>query len=58
MKSLAINIFGIKKEEFSKIKFSSDKQGREENVSAINKNQYLKSANLLYEKGEFGILFL
>ena len=41
------------KEEFSKIKFSSNKQGREENVSAINKNQYLKAANLLYNKGKF-----
>ena len=45
--------FGIKKEEFPKIKFSRSKQGREENVSAINKNQYLKAANLLYEKGEY-----
>ena len=53
MKRLAICSFGIKKEEFPKIKFSSNKQGREENISAINKNQYLKAANLLYEKGEF-----
>ena len=28
-----------KEEEFPKIKFSSNKQGREENVSAINENQ-------------------
>ena len=53
MKRLAICSFEIKKEEFQKIKFSSYKQGREENVSAINKNQFLKAANLLYEKGEF-----
>ena len=46
------------KEEFSKIKFSSNKQGREENVSAINKNQYLKAANLLYDKGKFQDSFL
>ena len=53
MKRLAICSFAIKKEEFPKIKFSSNKQGREMNVSAINKNQYLKAANLIYEKGEF-----
>ena len=53
MKRVATCSFGIKKEEFPKIKFSSSKQGREENVSAIDKNQYLKAANLLYEKGEY-----
>ena len=53
MKRLAICSFGIKKEEFPKIKLSSNKQGGEENISAINKNQYLKAANLLYEKEEF-----
>ena len=53
MKRVATCSFGIKKEEFLKIKFSSSKQGREENVSAIDKNQYLKAANLLYEKGEY-----
>ena len=35
------------------MKFSNKKQVREENASAINRNQYLKAANLLYEKGEF-----
>ena len=40
------------KQDFPKIKFSSTKLGREDNVSAINKDQYLKAANLLYEKGE------
>ena len=53
MKRVSICSFGIKKEDFPKIKFSSSKQGREENVSAINTNQYLKAANLLYEKGEY-----
>ena len=53
MKRVATCSFGIKKEEFPQIKFSSSKQGREENVSAINKNQYLEAANLLYEKGEY-----
>ena len=36
MKRLAICSFEIKKEEFPKTKFSSNKQGREVNVSAIN----------------------
>ena len=51
MKRLAICSFGIKKQDFPKIKFTSNKQGREDNVSAINKDQYLKAANLFYEKG-------
>ena len=33
--------------------FSSNKQGIEENVSAINKDQYLKAANLYYETGQY-----
>ena len=53
MKRLSICSFGIKKQDFPKIKFSSNKQGREENVSAINKDQYLKAANLLYAKGQY-----
>ena len=53
MKRLAICSFCIKKQDFPKIKFSSNKQGREENVSAINKDQYLKAANLLYAKGQY-----
>ena len=53
MKRLAICSFGIKKQDFPKIKFSSNKQRREENVSAINKDQYLKAANLLYAKGQY-----
>ena len=53
MKRLVICSFGIKKQDFPKIKFSSNKQGREENVSAINKDQYLKAANLLYAKGQY-----
>ena len=53
MKRLAICSFGIKKQDFPKIKFSSNKQGREENVSAINNDQYLKAANLLNAKGQY-----
>ena len=52
------NLYIWNKEEFPKIKFSSNKQGREENVSVINKNQYLKEANLLYDKGKFQDSFL
>ena len=40
MKRVAYCSYGIKKGEFSKIYFSSSKQGREENVSAIKKDQY------------------
>ena len=36
-----------------KIKISCSKQGKEENISEINKNQYLKVANSDYEKGEY-----
>ena len=43
----------IQKNEFPKIKFSSCKQGREENISAINKDQYLKAVNLLNEKSQY-----
>ena len=53
MKLLAICSFGIKKQDFPKVKFSSNKQGREENVSDIKKDQYLKAANLLYAKGQY-----
>ena len=53
MKLLAIFSFGIKKQDFIKIKLSNNKQGREENVSAINKDQYLKAANLFYAKGQY-----
>ena len=53
IKRLATCSFGIQKNEFPKIKFSSCKQGREENISAINKDQYLKAVNLLNEKGQY-----
>ena len=53
IKRLAICSFGIKKQDFPKIKFSSNKQRREENVSAINKDQYLKATNLLHAKGQY-----
>ena len=39
MKRLAIFSFDIKKQDFPKIKFSTNKQEREENTSAINKYQ-------------------
>ena len=41
------------KQDIPKIKFSSTKLGRENNVSVINKDQYLNAENLLYVKGEF-----
>ena len=53
MKRIATCSYGIKKGEFPKIKFSSSKQGREENVSAINKDQYLEASKLLYEQKQF-----
>ena len=53
MKRLSICYFGIKKQDFPKIKFSSNKQGREVNVSANNKDQYLKAANIIYVKGNY-----
>ena len=53
MKRVAYCSYGIKKGEFPKIKFSSNKQGREENVSAINKDQYLEASKLLYEQEQF-----
>ena len=53
IKRLATCSFGIQKNEFSKIKFSSCKQGREENISAINKDLYLKAVNILNEKGQY-----
>ena len=34
-------------------KIKNQASNKEENISAINNNQYLKIANLLYEKGEF-----
>ena len=53
MKRLAIYSFGIKNQDFPKIRFSSNKQGKEEIVSAINKDQYLKAANLLFAKSQY-----
>ena len=53
MKRVAYCSYGIKKGEFPKIKFSSNKQGREENVSAIKKDQYLEASKLLYEQEQF-----
>ena len=47
MKRVVYCSYGIKKGEFPKIKLSSNKQGREENVSAINKDQYIEASKLL-----------
>ena len=41
------------KRDFPKIKFSSNKQSREENVSAINKDHYLEASKLLCEQKQF-----
>ena len=38
---------------FPIIKFSSNKQGREENVSSINKEKFLKAAKFLYDNGDY-----
>ena len=53
MKRIGVCSFGISNKEFPIIKFSSNKQGREENVSAINKEKFLKAAKLLYDNGEY-----
>ena len=53
MKRVGYCSYGIKKGKFPKIKFSSNKQGREENVSAINKDQYFEASKLLYEQEQF-----
>ena len=53
MKRIGSCSFGISNKEFSTIKFSSNKQGREENISAINKEKILKAANLPYDNGEY-----
>ena len=53
MKRVVYCSYEIKKGEFPKIEFFSNKQGREENVSAINKDQYLEASKLLYEQKQF-----
>ena len=53
MKRIGSCSFGINKKEFPIIKFSSNKQGREENIFAINKERFLKTAKLLYDNGEY-----
>ena len=53
MKRIATCSYGIKKRDFPKIKFSSNKQGREENVSAINKDQFLEASKLLCKQKQF-----
>ena len=53
MKRIGSCSFGINNKEFSTIKFSSYKQGIEENISAINKEKFLKAAKLLYDNCEY-----
>ena len=53
MKRSTVCSFLIKKQDFTKIKFSSNRKLREENVSTFNKYQYLKATNLLFAKGQY-----
>ena len=53
MKRIGSCSFGIHNKEFPTIKFSNNKQGREENISAINKEKFFKAAKLLYDNGEY-----
>ena len=53
MKRISTFSYGIKKRDFPKVKFSSSKQGREENVSAINKDQYLEASKLFWKQKQF-----
>ena len=53
MKRIGSCSFGINNKEFPTIKFSSNRQGREENISAINKDNFLKAAKQLYDTGDY-----
>ena len=53
MKRIDVCSFEISNKEFPIIKFSSNKQGREENISAINKDKFLKAAKQLYDNGDY-----
>ena len=53
MKRIGSCSFGINNKEFPTIKFSSNRQGREENISAINKDNFLKAAKQLYDNGDY-----
>ena len=53
MKRMGSCSFSICNIEFSIIKFLSNKQNREENISAINKEKFLKAAKLLYDNGDY-----
>ena len=53
MKRIDSCSFGINNKEFSLIKFSSNKQGREESISSINKEKFFNAAKLLYDNGEY-----
>ena len=53
MKKIGSCSFEISNKNFPILKFSSYKQGREENISAINKEKLLKTAKLLNDNGEY-----
>jgi integrase len=53
MRYIAKTSFGIPSDDFPVIRFSSTKSGREENVGALPKDQFLKAAKLLYDEGDF-----
>ena len=53
MKRIGVCSFRISNKEFPIIKFSSNKQGREENVSSINKEKFLKADKFLYDNDDY-----
>ena len=53
MKWISSCFFGINNNKIPIIKFSSNKQGREENISAINKVKFFKAAKLLNDNSEY-----
>ena len=48
----------FKRTNSQKLKISSCKQGKEENIFAINKDQYLKAVKFLNEKGQYEVALL
>ena len=53
LKRVAEIAYGINRISFPKLKLSSSKQGWEENVSAINKEEFQKEIKVLYECGNY-----
>ena len=53
MKRIGSCSFGINNKAFPIIKFSSNRQGREENISAITKDNFFKAAKQLYDNGDY-----